>query len=236
MAHYEFEGDFINSVDGVAANTSGLSPLSFVSGPQTLGQAVSFIDNQGHEVWRNVQGDGLSFDSFTVAFFIRTEQANWRVPLTMEAATAQEHRMALQISAAGNIYLANTDGLPGATGIWTDPNPAAYVADGQWHHVAWTADAAANSSILYVDGVQVGDNSWGATADVKLWMLGKLKGSVVNNYTGSIDDFRLYDAPLTQNEIRNLIPVIPEPSTVVLLALGGLLFGRRFLRGDRCVS
>lgn len=208
FARYRFESNFVNSVDNLAANTSGLSDLGFTQGPPEIGQglAVSFIDDQGHEVWRNIAAQGVSFSNLTVAFWVKTTQANWRVPLTLEAQTAQNHRMALQISLAGHIYLANPDGLPGATGIWTDPNPAAYVADGEWHHVTWTADEGANSSILYVNGVQVGANTWGATAGVRLWMLGKLKESVVNNYTGDIDDFRIYSNAVTSDQVQFIMP------------------------------
>jgi hypothetical protein len=229
FALHEFESDFVNTVDSSTASTSGFTTPGFTTGPVALGQAVSFIDNQGHEVWRNIQTSGLSFSSLTIAFWVNTQQSNWRAPVTLEALTGPEHRIAFQISAAGHIYLANVDGLSGASGIWTDPNPNAHVSDGEWHHVAWTADSPANSSILYVDGEQVGANTWAATADVKLWMLGKLKDSVVNNYTGDIDDYRIYDEVLTQNQIRDLIPVIPEPNTVALLLFAGLLFGRRFL-------
>ncbi len=227
LAHYEFDGNFLNEVDNAAASTSGLSPLSFVSGPTTLGQAVSFIDNQGHEVWRNIQSAGLSFSSMTVAFWIKTTQANWRVPLTIEASTG--HLILIQINGSGTPNLSNNNGLLGAVNISTAGNPDAHVSDGNWNHVAWTANSTANSSILYVNGVQVGSSTWGATTGVKLWMLGKEKDVTQRNYNGAIDDFRLYNEVLTQNQIQDLIPVIPEPSTVVLLAFSGLLLGRRWI-------
>lgn len=233
-AHYEFEGNFLNSVDNVAANTSGFSTPGFTSGPATLGQAVSFIGSEGHEVWRNVQGQGLSFSSLTVAFWVRTSQANWRVPLTLEATT--DHLITFQINGSGTPNLNDLDGMPGASNIATGGNPDALVSDGNWHHIAWTASQADNTSILYVNGVQVGSSSWSATTGVKLWMLGKEKGVDIRNYNGAIDDFRLYDFALTQSQIQDLIPVIPEPATVVLLAFGGLLFGRRWLNRGRGAS
>jgi hypothetical protein len=220
FAHYAFESNFVNNVNQAVASTSGITTPGFTPGLTNFGYAVDMIDNQGHEVWRNVAGQGLSFTNLTVAFWIRTTQANWRVPVTIEAQTIAEHKMALEVSAAGHIYLANPNGLPGATGIWTDPNPAAFVSDGNWHHVTWTANASANSSILYVDGVQVGSNTWGATAAVKLWMLGKLKGSVTKNFTGQLDEFRLYNIALNSDQVQYNIPVF---GVWGMLALGGAI-------------
>ncbi len=220
FGHYAFEMNFQDSASNAVASTSGITTPGFTQGPTNFGLAVNLIDNQGHEVWRNIQGLGLSFSNLTVAFWIRTTQANWRVPVTIEAQTIAEHKMALEVSAAGHIYLSNPNGLPGATGIWTDPNPSAYVSDGKWHHVAWTANRAANSSVLYVNGVQVGSNTWNATDAVKLWMLGKLKGNVTKNFTGQIDDFRLYRTALNASQVQFIIPAF---GVWGLLALAGAI-------------
>jgi len=219
LAHYEFDGNFVNNVDMTSASTSGFTTPTFSTGAPFLGQGVLFEGPQGHEVWKNIAGSGLAFSSLSVAFWVKTTESNWRVPLTLEADNAQSHRMAIQISNTGHLYLSNADGMPGATGIWTGGNSDAYVSDGNWHHVAWTASQADNSSVLYVNGTVVGNNTWGGSAVVRLWMLGKLKGSVVNNYNGMIDDFHIFNHALTQQEVLDLIPVIPEPGTLSLLLL-----------------
>jgi hypothetical protein len=110
------------------------------------------------------------------------------------------------------------------------------IDDGAWHHIAvtWTDDGSpnVNDALLYVDGALETTDAVLAKAintangvDVQL-------GNTVNNrnWDGWLDDMRIYDEVLDANAIAALANPIPEPSTLLLAALGllGLLgWGRR---------
>jgi hypothetical protein len=81
------------------------------------------------------------------------------------------------------------------------------VASG-WHHVAVTLDSAAMNIVLYVDGEPVGSNTTtmlprdlGQTT--QNW-LGRSQWANDAYYTGSLDEFRIYDRALTAGEIQYL--------------------------------
>jgi len=99
-------------------------------------------------------------------------------------------------------------------------NPPMY--DGQWH--MYTVVGSGSQMLVYVDG-----NLWATKGNV-LWgssgydtMIG---GSGYGAYsgTGKIDDLGIWRRALSPAEITELFgaPVIPEPATMSLLAIGGL--------------
>lgn len=84
---------------------------------------------------------------------------------------------------------------------YSDPS----IADGSWHHWAWTYDTANRTRRIYRDGVLVASN----TASAHYQGTGQLTigGEVFNNFTGathfsgSIDEVKVYQRSLTQEEI-----------------------------------
>ena len=77
------------------------------------------------------------------------------------------------------------------------------INDNRWHHVAATKDSLGNIT-LYVDGMSDGNGS-----DYKtFWRTNTLIGSGLNSgdpYLGQIDELRIWDKALTQDEIRNFM-------------------------------
>ncbi|UCG59148.1 MAG: PASTA domain-containing protein, partial [Phycisphaerales bacterium] len=75
--------------------------------------------------------------------------------------------------------------------------------EGEWSHVAATFDGT--TLIFYVDGAETGrdDFSFGAKTDATI-TLGCVEGGGWNGFNGALDDIRLYDYPLTLNEIKAL--------------------------------
>ncbi|MBN2183483.1 MAG: LamG domain-containing protein [Sedimentisphaerales bacterium] len=93
-----------------------------------------------------------------------------------------------------------------------------------WHHVAVTIDAATNNIVLYLDGTVVGSD----TTEALPSDLGDTDGNWLGRskfwdppdpyFTGSLDDFRIYDYALTSDEIVSVMQIDPlrarEPSPV----------------------
>jgi hypothetical protein len=78
-----------------------------------------------------------------------------------------------------------------------------------WHHVAVTIDADNDTIILYLDGELVGENT-AATLDpndlgvtTNNW-LGRSQWAADAYFSGSLDDFRIYDRALSQEEVAYL--------------------------------
>ena len=101
-----------------------------------------------------------------------------------------------------------------------------FVADGNWHHVALTYDQSVTGSVsLYVDGVLVASQanaaawSWPASQPIEF---GRSHDSYWQNYTGELDDIRIYSRILTAGEVAT----IGTPATSDTLIDSSTLVGR----------
>lgn len=105
---------------------------------------------------------------------------------------------------------------------------------GTWHHVVGTYDGAYLR--IYVDGVLDGMAYIGpvvAYTGPAAMRIGNIQNSThivapthIGVFDGVIDDVRIYDRALSGTEVAELY-AIPEPATLLLLALGGLAMIRR---------
>jgi len=92
----------------------------------------------------------------------------------------------------------------------------------QWVHVAAVYDAPAASIKLYVDGAErttgttgtIPTSQYAGTSSIKI---GNRDALVQQWWRGGLDEIRIYDNALTQEEI---LAIIPEPGAFALLGLG----------------
>jgi hypothetical protein len=89
---------------------------------------------------------------------------------------------------------------------WEEANPQAW--RGEWHHFAFLKDEDANTMIIYFDGLAVREKS-----GISLETLVRAKNREFNigaryneddGYVGKVDDFRVYDYALSEDEIAKL--------------------------------
>ncbi len=82
--------------------------------------------------------------------------------------------------------------------------------DGTWHHIAWVDDGG--NAVLYIDGVRDGtDFTYNQVPD--LFDISSIGGIIrpttganhSHQFTGAIDDVRLYDHALTEEEVAELV-------------------------------
>ncbi len=84
-------------------------------------------------------------------------------------------------------------------------------ADGNWHHVALTYDAANETLSCYADGVSYGSPAVSVPADIKFEgshaLIGadfdSFNGSLGNYFIGQIDDVRVWNKPRTMIELAD---------------------------------
>jgi hypothetical protein len=79
--------------------------------------------------------------------------------------------------------------------------------DGEWVHLAYVVDNAAGLQIIYKDGIVAAVSEYDGSLDqVSGFILGRRIGGE-SAFKGRIDDFSVYDRPLTQTEIMYLADV-----------------------------
>jgi hypothetical protein len=97
-----------------------------------------------------------------------------------------------------------------------------------WHHYALVKDNVTATLTLYIDGIQRAQGTSmnsPYSAPSKFDIGSSIWGGV--SLDGALDDFRIYDRALSANDVGELAAMIPEPTTIALLALGGLALRRR---------
>jgi len=180
-------------------------------------------------------GAGKYVDVYTpsASYLEMGNTADWTVSLWYkgtDAGGAVQDRVLLG-STAGH---ANLELRTGGYVVYTHYNGGyqdnvisdAPVNDNVWHNIT-LVHYANQTADLYVDAVaQVTNESTTTTAGFP-WRIGALMtGPGYNGFftSGKLDDARIYDHALSFPEVYQLVP---EPSTVALLGLAGLLAWRR---------
>ena len=123
----------------------------------------------------------------------------------------------------------------GGSYIWL--HPSGDLADGVWHHMASTWDGDSHTLSLYLDGALIDSNSnvgVGALDIQDGFQVGirnEMLGSEDWPFSGSLADVRMYGRSLSGDDIVELHALsIPEPSSVMLAALGLLSLAFAVLR------
>ncbi|WP_447971265.1 LamG-like jellyroll fold domain-containing protein [Nitrospira sp. M1] len=128
------------------------------------------------------------------------------------------------ISLGNNVMLRVDNGARGVTGVFYDGTTWQYndssmsLADGNWHHIAFTFDDAGNTQALYIDGVLAASGN--ATESITYTQgantrIGANSSDTDNDFdfNGLIDEARIYDRALTATEIANLALEAPSTDT-----------------------
>lgn len=131
-----------------------------------------------------------------------------------------------------------TDGTIGVSTYSRHIKGLTSIADGAWHHVAAVLPegmTTVGQVQLYVDGVLLTQQQ--TFSNYPSHQINTSSGNVViggynldgvyrSFFDGNIDDVRIYDRTLSPDEVMQIY-TIPEPCTLLLLGLGGLILRRR---------
>jgi len=198
QAHYEFEGNANDSSGNARHGTAVGNPFF---GEGKIGQAMSFdgID----DVVEVPHSAGIGFNdsmNLTVTLWakpIKLPRLSWTGIITKNRDVGGSAVYGIWISNSNqwHFHVGSTMGnanIPGA------PEPTE-----EWHFVAMTHDVDATTLRGYVDGLMIYENTNSnpapLTAQSPLWIGGSQ--SVTEFYPGQLEDVRIYDRTLTQEEI-----------------------------------
>jgi hypothetical protein len=235
---------FWSALDGNA------NPIVGTSG-STVGSPTPTTDKNGNPGGA-VQFDGSSYFSIpkqvnsltagTMSFWARADSvAGETGPVAVGASGGgpAQYFVVQNESAATARWRADVDdgadaasGTTGAGRLDVFSNDATPV--GAWQHVVATFATGGNLR-LYVDGVAQNDVQSLATTNQTIvptndWLIGAERAGE-RRWVGAVDDVRIYDNELTQQEVTALFNAgptfVPEPSACGLVALGCLALGAR---------
>lgn len=199
----------------VARDASGNGrDATYVGGPALTGSNGARLD--GTDDYVSVPNDilaGLTSITVSTDVLVRPEQSGnyfvWGLGNTTDW--------------YGNGYLFAT-GNPARAGIasgnWTteqETRGSANLERGVWKTLTYSLDAGSKTARLYLDGVQVAENTNTTTTPGAIGG-GKTSANYLgrSNYTpdrrlaGSLRDFRVYDHALTADEVQSLVPTDPQ--------------------------
>jgi hypothetical protein len=211
--HYEFEnatnfGENSAGADGTVTGTITAAP-----GPPGFGQAGNFGGEHDANLITPAAWTSPGTGPFTYAAWVNTTQSAQQGDVFVQGQTSAG---LLMLIVRNNDVQAN---------IFGDTNNLTLTSSGSvddqgWHHVAVTYTGSGGTATLYIDGVpDVSDSTTvvGSVDGSSGWLVGG-GGPWGDQVAGSLDDVRSYTRALSADDIAELM--IPEPSSVVLAALG----------------
>ncbi len=137
------------------------------------------------------------------------------------------------ISIGNDIALRVDDWTQGVTGFFWDGTTHQFIgssvslADNNWHHIAFTFDDGANTQSLYIDGTLVASGNFTSSITYTGWFPQTTIGTHADlgdssfDFSGLIDDARIYDRALSASEIQGLAsaPVTASDTDTVAITV-----------------
>ncbi len=223
VVYYEFEGNAddssVNNYDGIE-----MGSVSYVDG--ISGYAASF-DGIDDYIDMGIKLGGYS--AFSEFAWVKADSLesgnNFIVSSNWYKADTPGDDGGSQLSIT-NGYIKSWINQPDRTASSVLAGP--YVVIGQWHLIGSTWDGSTHR--LYFDGAEVTSGAYtgymGTSAKNSLVASKYYGAGLTDFFNGDVDELRIYNRALTEQEVEQLYAV-PEPATLLLLGLGGLMLRRR---------
>ena len=215
VAHYEFESD---ANDSAGTNHGALYGNAHITNDPERGNVLSLDGNNDYMMAPD--HPNLDFaDEFTLAAWVKTNDIRDGRVIARYDPTSQDGYGLNQTDNNGGEWTFST-GVNGTGGFARSDNPPTM----DWTHVLGIRDVSGKVT-LYIDGVlqsdfEVNPGDINSTGNLLIGV----DTAMQKDFSGLIDDVRIYNHALSSEEIA---AVVPEPTTLLLLGLGGLVFRRK---------
>ena len=198
---------------GGIAHDSGASGFeaTLLGGP-TWGTAprhrgILVLDGTDDHV--HIDGAPFKLPLYTVALWFRFDGGSGAMDIVSAKGPSGVNGIALEIQTAGTMRYLHR--FPFASGGGSNIYTTQTYTDGAWHHVA--AVKSASDMVLYMDGQQVGTQPDASQFDGPLgeiW-LGTLDQRLQRMLRGALDDVRIYNRALSEQEILAIMQGQADP-------------------------
>jgi hypothetical protein len=224
--YYNFDDDTMTNQGSGSATLNNIpTAASYIDGAPGFGRAFNSANNHP---WASPGiGGGLTMDQLTVSVMMRSSGLDsWDDFWSIYDGT---NHMYLETNGS------NSASVFGTTPTYFDTNNLSStenIEDGEWHFLTMTADVGTDTSKLYIDGELKNTQGWNWTGTVSQFQLTSRLFDSARALTADIDEFRIYDEALSATEVADLMTAIPEPTSLGLFGLFGILLcaGRSYFR------
>lgn len=224
--------NFDEGQGNVAIDSAGGHDGTLINGPSwtsgKIGGALNFDDTDDQVYVADT--DSLDFganDSFTLMAWVKSDSKNATI-FSKRGYNSDGYTSGYCLNvhfATGQLWFAIEGNSDDQSYIKGETN----LVDGLWHHVAAVRDTVTDKLLLYVDGkidaTSVIDTTTTSLANNKPLRIGTMEDLYYQAFfDGSIDDMRIYNHALTEQEIVN---IVPEPTTILLLTMGAFFVSKK---------
>ncbi|MHA7646514.1 LamG-like jellyroll fold domain-containing protein [Nitrosopumilus sp. S4] len=206
LSNYQFEGD-LDDIVGVNDGTVNTGIPAFDSNGK-IGQAFDF-NGSTHIVTADDPFDFADNHPFTLSMWYKT------------SVTGQNDLLIGKIDSSGNgyqLFLKSDNQLRFRLGSGSSfailDTVGVILRDNQFHHVAITYDGSGSASGVnfYIDGTIaptkiISNKPIGNTANNEALVIGNQRSNTSFYFTGQMDDIRVYDFELTEDQVDNIVSV-----------------------------
>jgi hypothetical protein len=218
VAHWAFNGSYIDSVSQVLGTAVNATGISFVAGK--IGQAVQ-VKNRGY-INSNVTSTITSLKSFTIACWIQQPTSLASSPTTFMPFSLDKAGYSWEQTKFFMLFdqpdnATNTLGKICIMDQWFDKGKVwPRMLDGNWHQMIITFDGTSGALRVYIDGTLLPQSSTQSFTpqnnfgDADSFSLGGPNDATntangwMNALSGNLDEFRVFNKVLTLQEVQAL--------------------------------
>ncbi|MEU6994660.1 LamG-like jellyroll fold domain-containing protein [Streptomyces sp. NPDC046465] len=178
--------------------------------PGVTGKATRFNGTDGYARIGRTSGPHVNTSrSFTVSAWAKLDRKPDGAAVIAAQAGKERPGFELYYSSAYGRWVFNqySSDAADAKPVRAMQPDGAGVPTGEWAHLTGVHDTVANTLTLYVNGTRAGSTKLAGAfyADQPMYIgAGSYGGHVTNHFPGEIDDVRLYDRPVSADEVRQL--------------------------------
>ncbi|MCE7003067.1 LamG domain-containing protein [Kibdelosporangium philippinense] len=209
VAHYKFEetsgttarNSVVTGADGVLENGAAFT----ADGAVGRGVKLDGVDDSVSTTTPLLRTD----QSFSVAAQVKLDRADNGTYTVLSQDGESICSFCLQYQSNRWVFVFPRDDAQTPTGydwVGTEPQPQA----GVWTHLAGTYDATTGKIRLYVDGELIGETTritpWQAKRAFRIGQA-RVRGEAHQWLPGSVDEVRVYNRAISQDEVRGLLSV-----------------------------